>query len=323
VKSFFILCVVGSHPPIPEVEIEAVISPKILMMHGVICRRIEKFTQPGAKKPRGENLKPAVPKYVEGDLPDHEKKKGQRMDRIKDKNEWENSCLHHRFPRIEGVGGPGSRIDRDMMSLVHQGEKPPMMHEPVGPIEISIVNEDREKNAGPKPRHAMLFDVPVELRPMAMNRQKRQHGDRSVNETGEEREKDLPADMARMGKFLDDFPMHQRSSEEDVEDEPHQPGGESVVEKFIRARKQKAPAAAPCCGKKGHRHHELKGWAGGIPILEADYYKESFSLNSKKSPAKLNKRKGLRKITAIQEWSMLMLNASKYRLDDDEAGRIG
>ena len=44
-------------------------------------------------------------------------------------------------------------------------EKPRMVHQPVRPIKVSVVQENSADNAAPKPSPAVITDAPIDLVP--------------------------------------------------------------------------------------------------------------------------------------------------------------
>src|SRR5678816_3789487 len=79
------------------------------------------------------------------------------------RGEWEDPCLYRGFQRRECIRRPRCWIVRKMMYPVKPAEELPVMHQPMGPIEVRIVEKNRADDAQPEPGPAVLRDGPVEL----------------------------------------------------------------------------------------------------------------------------------------------------------------
>ena len=78
--AFLVVGVVGAHPAVPEVEVEAVVALEAVVVLDVVGRGVEELAQPGIHEPARVELVAGMAGHVEGDLPKHEETEGARVD---------------------------------------------------------------------------------------------------------------------------------------------------------------------------------------------------------------------------------------------------
>src|SRR5688572_15931011 len=98
--------VVGTQQPVPEVEVETEVCAVGFVMLRVMRRSIQQKSEGRAKEPARKEFVAAVTKDVEGDLPEHEDREGQGMNRQREENQGSNAGLNKRLRNAKGVGGP-------------------------------------------------------------------------------------------------------------------------------------------------------------------------------------------------------------------------
>jgi len=154
---------IRSHQPIPQIEIEPVVPTHLFMVHDVIGRGVEKVTERGIHQPSRMEFESGVSRDVEDDLPQHDESERRRMDGHRQCHDRKDPRFDHRFGRRESVRRPRRGIRRKVMHAVEQREEPPVMHQPMGPIEVGVVQENRADHASEKPAQAALGNLPVHL----------------------------------------------------------------------------------------------------------------------------------------------------------------
>src|SRR5688572_16278198 len=68
-----------------------------------------------------------------------------------------NDC----FERMKSIGGPGRRIGRLVMNKMKEFKDFWMMHQPVRPVEIGVVNNKHQRERSIKIKPSMFFDLCV------------------------------------------------------------------------------------------------------------------------------------------------------------------
>ena len=101
-----IILVIGSHPAIPKVEINAIIAMSFFIVHDMIGGRVENPSERAFDEPVGVNFKAGMPKDVVEQLPAHEGTKGKRVNWHERSGECENPYLNQSLPWVESKGSP-------------------------------------------------------------------------------------------------------------------------------------------------------------------------------------------------------------------------
>jgi len=78
------------------------------------------------------------------------------------------------------------------------------MHQPVGPVEVGIVNQDRDADAEKEPGPAEPFDAEIHLRPAGGDDKDHEPADEPVNKYAAERIQELPAHLAEGVRLIAD-----------------------------------------------------------------------------------------------------------------------
>ena len=172
---------VRPHQPVPEVEIEAEVGAVGFVVLGVVGGSVEEEAERGAEEPGGEELVAAVAEDVEGNLPEHEDREGQRVDRQREDDERGDSGLDKGFPRAESIGRPGRRAERAVVRAVEKAEQPRVVHQPMRPIEIGIVDQDDDTDADQEPRPAVVADAEIHWRPAGDDGEDHKPADEAIN----------------------------------------------------------------------------------------------------------------------------------------------
>src|SRR5262245_5736630 len=81
---------VGAHEAVPQIEIEAEVGAVGFVVLGVVGGGVDEEAERGAEEPGGKELVAAVAENIEGDLPEHEDREGQRVDRQREDDERSN-----------------------------------------------------------------------------------------------------------------------------------------------------------------------------------------------------------------------------------------
>jgi len=76
-------------------------------------------------------------------------------------NNRHDACLDHSFYRMEGKGRQRSRVMAQMMDTMHIPEYSFLVHQPMRPVKISIVQQDDKYNAACKINQRMIPQMEV------------------------------------------------------------------------------------------------------------------------------------------------------------------
>lgn len=100
------------------------------------------------------------------------------------------SRFNHRFQRVKSVGCAWRRVGGPVMNQMKDFKQPGMMHQPVRPVKVSVVNDEHERKSGKEIKlspliHAGIvrgegFDSGV-FDKKERNKSKEQHGDKRTN----------------------------------------------------------------------------------------------------------------------------------------------
>jgi len=135
----------------------------------------------------------------------HEKKEKVEMKGMHRNGEKENSkytCFHQCFQRMKGISCPGRGIGRMVVHQVKKPEKFFMVHQPVCPVKISIMNEKHQRKCCKKIKPAVITDVAV-IQSMRYHVWVfyQQHGYKTKNSNGTNRITDFSYIIPPLRKF--------------------------------------------------------------------------------------------------------------------------
>lgn len=107
IKPIVVVTPYGSHQPVPEQEIQPIITFEVLVVLVMIHRGVYPFAQPMPAEPLGVEFPSKVSIYIINYREEEEDEKVQFVywDREKKDNEYPH--FDDRFQRMEGVSGPG------------------------------------------------------------------------------------------------------------------------------------------------------------------------------------------------------------------------
>ena len=111
---------VGAHPAVPEVEVEAVVPLEAVVVLDVVGRGVEELAQPGIHEPTRMEFVAGMASHVEGYLPKHEEAEGARVDGHQQHREREDAGLDDRLERAEAIRRPRARV---LALVVHAMEE--------------------------------------------------------------------------------------------------------------------------------------------------------------------------------------------------------
>lgn len=149
----------GSHPAVPEQKIQSVIPLEVPVVLVVGHRGVDPPSEAGAVKSGRVQFPAQVAVYI---VYDHEKEENEQVKFMQGEDEQEhdqNTDFHDAFQGMECISGPGRRIHRLMMYQVEGLKEAGMVHHPVCPIEIGIVNEQHQREDGKKIEPAQVIEV--------------------------------------------------------------------------------------------------------------------------------------------------------------------
>lgn len=96
----------------------------------------------------------------------HDKQKepdGQRMHRHDEGDDHDDPCLHNGFQRVKGEGSPGCRIGTEVVYLMKPPENRRVVHGPMSPVKVRVVNNQHERDAKPEIDPAVIGRILVKL----------------------------------------------------------------------------------------------------------------------------------------------------------------
>ena len=102
-----VIGVIGTHQPIPDVEVEPKVRPELLVVQFVVGNRVQDQSDRAPEKAAREDLDPAMPQDVEHDLPGHEQGERGWVNWDSENEQRTNSRLDEGFWHAEGVCRPG------------------------------------------------------------------------------------------------------------------------------------------------------------------------------------------------------------------------
>ena len=153
------------HEPVPPVKVQTVVTLKILMMHVMMRGRVVPGGGRLARKSRWKELVTQVTEHIQ--KRHIQKKNGQRarMDRIEKDYQWYNTRLNHSFDWMKAKGSPGCGIGGAMMHKMNVFEDLLPVHKPMGPVEVSIVQQYSRHNSKCEVNPSILINVAVDPGP--------------------------------------------------------------------------------------------------------------------------------------------------------------
>lgn len=104
-----------------------------------------------------------MPQHIHSRLVEHPNQQRERMNRHEENHQRNNAHFYNSFYRVKRKSRPGCRVGAVVMNFVHVAVNLFPMHETVGEIEISIVNNDKRDNRKHKIRQAVRLKVEIHL----------------------------------------------------------------------------------------------------------------------------------------------------------------
>ena len=150
-----------THDTIPEQEIQAVVAFEELVMLVVVYGSIDPFTQPVCIEAFRIELPAAVTVNI---VNDHEQEEEGQMKLVNGDGKQEddnNTYFHEGFQRVKGIGSPGGGVNGFMVYQMENAEQCGMMHQAMGPVKISIMDEQHERECHPEIKNTMLMYIGI------------------------------------------------------------------------------------------------------------------------------------------------------------------
>lgn len=137
--------------------------------------------------------------------------------------------------------------------MVHAMEPPEqarVMHQPMRPVEVGVVEQDRGRDGRPEPQRPMRVELPVKPRPTLLRQPQRARAHSPVNDDGEQRPAELAPDVGAGGVSRDDLPGGPTTTKQHVAEQPSEAGPEGIVEQALQGD---APDRAARAGQQGRQ----------------------------------------------------------------------
>ena len=249
---------VGAHPAVPVVEVEAVVPLEALVVLDVVRRGVQELAEPGIHEPLGVELVAGVAGDVEGDLPEHEDAERSGVDRHGQGDEREDARLDDGFARAEAIRRPRAGVMALMVHAMEEAEQLRVMDEPVRPVEVRVMHEDDHDDAAPEPAPAVVVDLGVDLRPAEFLEREGAAADQAIDDDRQARPHRLAPHVRAGGHLLDDLAVMQPAAEEHVAEQPRDPGeGDIVCQVVQRDERHRLPEARDLF-REGQGEHGLR-----------------------------------------------------------------
>ena len=101
---------VGSHPPIPKIKVQAVVAAHSLVVLDVMGGSVKDGAEPRIQPPGGIKFEARMTHYVPKQLPNHEHQERHGMDGDQHYREWKDTRLNDGLKRRKGISGPRRRV---------------------------------------------------------------------------------------------------------------------------------------------------------------------------------------------------------------------
>ena len=75
----------------------------------------------------------------------------------------EDPGLHDGFQRMKSIGGKGAGVNRFMMNEMNPFKYPGVMHQPVHPVKISVMQEGHYREGQKEVQFSLLGNISIEL----------------------------------------------------------------------------------------------------------------------------------------------------------------
>jgi len=171
---------------------------------------------------------PGVTHHVARDLDRHEGEQGQDMHRHEQQEQRRECAVHDRLGHGEGVGGPRRRRAGQMMRAMEQGEQAPVMHRPVGPVEIGVVGHQHGHERQAEIERPGLVEPLVERHPARAVAHDDDRAEQGEDPRRPQRGQDFAADVAARRLARLQFAPGERRAPEG-EDAGHRRRGHDVT----------------------------------------------------------------------------------------------
>jgi len=155
------------------------------------------------------------------------------MDGEREDDQRGDAGLHERLRRAERIRGPGGRIGGEVVRVVHHAEQPRVMHQPVGPVEVGIVNQDRDADAEKEPGPAELFDAEIHLGPARRDDKDHEAPDQPIDGHAAEGIEELPAHLAESVRLIADAAAGEPPGQQKMQDAPRWSGDDQIPEPAV------------------------------------------------------------------------------------------
>lgn len=186
---------ISSHPAVPKIEIDAEIMIGAKVVDVVVGRGVVPKGPAAGGKSFGEKLKSQMAPDIKRDHVAKEEGQGQGMAGNQYDGQGQDPALGHGLQGIKGIGRQGRRVQGQMMNLVDLAVDTGHMHQPVGPIEVSIVKQNYQHNAQKEIRPSPFVDFPIELRVSVFGQEMNRHSYKAKDEYGAAGIQEFPSDV--------------------------------------------------------------------------------------------------------------------------------
>mgnify|MGYP000040869015 FL=1 len=157
--TLLVVGVVGAHPAVPEVEVEAKVPFEAVVVLDVVRRGAEEFAEPGIHEPLGVEFVAGVASDGDGDLQEPEQAEGERVNGQGERHEWDDAGLDDGLAWADAISGPRAGVMALVVDAMEEAEELGVMDEPMRPIEIRVVHEDCHRDAAPEPAPPKIINV--------------------------------------------------------------------------------------------------------------------------------------------------------------------
>lgn len=128
----------------------------MVVVHVVVCGRVQPFEKTVAGKAAWRNLVACVTQYVEQNAPKRKQEKNGCMYGQNHRQHWDDGEFQHRFQRVKREGGVRRGVGGFVVNEVEAAVQLRVVHQPVYPVEVGVVCHDKEGEAE-KPIYPAVF----------------------------------------------------------------------------------------------------------------------------------------------------------------------
>ncbi len=143
-----------------------------------------------------------MPAYIEHKLVQAPCQNRQRVDRNKEHHNRHDPKLHHRLDRVKGKRGPWRRVVAFVMDEVYIRIYCLDMHEPMAPVEVSVMCHNEKYNRESEIPHRMCMYISIYFCVAVFGEKENAHSHDVKNKHGQQRVTYFPDDVFILGDLL-------------------------------------------------------------------------------------------------------------------------